>query len=774
MGRYKSVSTLLIVFVLLVLQSINQRASAQESGASWIGVPLGSSDTVNIWSGYRKNFMLEEVPATAVAKIAVDSKYWLYVNGQMVVFEGGLKRGPNPKDTYYDEVDLKPYLKKGNNQLAILVWYFGKNGFSHNSSGKAALFFELKAGSVMVLTDASWKGKRLAEYKTAPAPIPNFRLPESNIYYDAQIADSTWMKDVEVSPSFAEVLTLGKEGDLPWNKLVKRPIPLFKDFGMRKFETKDIITKGDTLVCKLPYNMQFTPYVRLTGKAGQTVKFLTDNYVHYHGSAENIRGEYITKEGQQQYESLGWINGHYLYVVAPNDVQIQEVGYRETGYNSDFVGAFHSDDVFFNTLWEKARRTLYITMRDTYMDCPDRERAQWTGDAVLEAEEAFYALDTRAHALARKWLYEVLDWQREDGSLFAPVPAGNWNKELPDQILATVGYYGIWTYYLHTGDKKILQDLYPRIQRYLNLWDKYPDGLVKLRAGGWQWGDWGENKDMLLLYNLWYYLALKGSSLMADELGKNDDAQRLKLEMAHFATKFNERFWRNGAYRDPAYTGKTDDRVHALAVLAGIASPAQYKAIQHVFLQEEHASPYMEKYVFEAMFTMGIPTEALARHKKRFAPTVNNTYFTTLFEGWGIGSAGYGGGTVNHAWSGGGLTILSAYLCGIRPLSPGYEEILIAPQLGNIRQAAACVTSVKGEVTVDIKEHDKELWLTINIPEGTSGKVVLPVGQYQNVWLNNKRTKQVSTKPNKNKYIYHREDRSLWIAPGKWVIKAQK
>lgn len=141
MGRYKSVSTLLIVFVLLVLQSINQRASAQESGASWIGVPLGPSDTVNIWSGYRKNFMLDEVPATAVAKIAVDSKYWLYVNGQMVVFEGGLKRGPNPKDTYYDEVDLKPYLKKGNNQLAILVWYFGKNGFSHNSSGKAALFF---------------------------------------------------------------------------------------------------------------------------------------------------------------------------------------------------------------------------------------------------------------------------------------------------------------------------------------------------------------------------------------------------------------------------------------------------------------------------------------------------------------------------------------------------------------------------------------------------------------------------------------------------------
>jgi alpha-L-rhamnosidase len=36
----------------------------------------------------------------------------------MVVFEGGLKRGSNPKDTYYDEVDLTPYLKKGDNNTS--------------------------------------------------------------------------------------------------------------------------------------------------------------------------------------------------------------------------------------------------------------------------------------------------------------------------------------------------------------------------------------------------------------------------------------------------------------------------------------------------------------------------------------------------------------------------------------------------------------------------------------------------------------------------------
>ena len=39
-------------------------------------------------------------------------------------------------------------------------------------------------------------------------------------------------------------------------------------------------------------------------------------------------------------------------------------------------------------MWEKSQRTLYITMRDTYMDCPDRERAQWWGDEVNESGEA--------------------------------------------------------------------------------------------------------------------------------------------------------------------------------------------------------------------------------------------------------------------------------------------------------------------------------------------------------------------------------------------------
>ena len=65
-------------------------------------------------------------------------------------------------------------------------------------------------------------------------------------------------------------------------------------------------------------------------------------------------------------------------------------------------------------------------MRDTYMDCPDRERAQWWGDVVNEL-----------------------------------------GKELPLQMLASVGRYGFWTHYFYSGDAETMRDVYPRVKDYL-------------------------------------------------------------------------------------------------------------------------------------------------------------------------------------------------------------------------------------------------------------------------------------------------------------------
>ena len=45
------------------------------------------SDSPNQWIAFRKDLSLDEVPSSAPARISVDSKYWLWVNGKQVVFE---------------------------------------------------------------------------------------------------------------------------------------------------------------------------------------------------------------------------------------------------------------------------------------------------------------------------------------------------------------------------------------------------------------------------------------------------------------------------------------------------------------------------------------------------------------------------------------------------------------------------------------------------------------------------------------------------------------
>lgn len=707
--------------------------------AHWITATESQSAT-NTWICFRKEVDLKGKPVIAIAKIAVDSKYWLWINGRMVIFEGGLKRGPNPQDTYFDEVDLAPYLVKGKNSIAVLLWYFGKDGFSHSSSGKAGLIFQCEAAGEIIKSDQSWNARVNPAFEHSPSPLPNYRLSESNIFFDAQKDLGKWQElDFEASlHGFSPALEIGMPPCAPWNFLVKRPIPQWKDYGLKNYESKRIIVGEyvDTIICRLPYNSQITPYLKIESMAGKTIIIQTDDYAG--GGALNVRAGYSSKSGLQEYESYGWMNGNEVYYFIPKGVNVLDLKYRETGYNSDFAGDFESSDSFLNLLWKKARRTLYITMRDSYMDCPDRERAQWIGDEVNETGEAFYALDARSHLLQKKGMYELIGWQRSDSTLYGPIPAGNWSKELPCQILAAVGYYGFWNYYLNTGDKKPILDLYEGVKKYMGLWKINNSGTVIFRRGDWTWGDWGENIDTVLLENAWYYLAMKGMRNMAQVLEKKEEAQKCQQVMDNLYNAFNKEFWNGKSYRSTDYKYATDDRGQALAVVSGLADKEKYPALFKNFKQEEHASPYMEKYVLEALFIMGEPDYGLTRMKKRFGPMVNFPGYSTLFEGWGIGENGYGGGTFNHAWSGGGLTILSQYLCGIAPLEPGYKLFQIIPEPGSILSAKATVCSVSGYIKSSFVNSQDKFSLTAEVPQTTEAIIGIPKGRYGKILLNGK------------------------------------
>jgi hypothetical protein len=707
----------------------------------------------------------------------VDSKYWLWINGQLVVFEGGLKRGPTPNDTYYDKIDLSRYLIKGQNCIAVLLWYFGKDGFSHKSSGQAGFLFEADIDGTILSSDRSWKIKRHEAYGDTQPPHPNYRLSESNIHFDARKDMIGWYLPDHNDSDWQEPQEFGIPPVAPWNHLWKRPIPLWKDYGLQDYPDSPslpFVSTGQTVICKLPLNLSITPYLKIDAPAGLTIGIETDSYIV--SNQYTLRSEYITRQGLQEFESLGYLTGHEVHYTIPEGVKVLELKYRQTRYNTEFTGSFQCDDPFYNTLWLKARNTMILNMRDCFQDCPDRERAQWWADAVNILGQTFYSCDTNSHALIRKAISNLVEWQKPDKVLFEPVPAGNWDKELPQRLLTSIGRYGFWTYYFYTGDAETMQQAYPHVRDYLSLWQLGPDGLVVYRTGDWDWTDWEDNFDSVAITNAWYYLALESAAEMALLTNHSNDVEEYHTKMQSIKKNFNQIFWNGNEYRSPQYTGQTDDRANALALIAGISDPDQWPKILQVLNQQLHASPYMEKYVLEAFFLMHDTQEGLDRMKKRYEPMVESD-ITTLWEVWN--QQEWGGCSLNHGWSGGPLMLLSQYVAGIAPEKAGFESYHVFPQMGHLKSIEAAVPTVKGLIKVTLKRNEKEFSLSLHSPSQTTALVGIPKDAIkditliqangQTIWQQGMETKSIEGLKfqNQDEYYY-----KFIAAPGQWHFTA--
>ena len=677
----------------------------------------------NVWMCFRKTVELEAVPEDLTAFICADSKYWLTINGKPVVFEGGAKRGPTPDGSYFDTVPVGRFFKRGKNVICALVWYWSKDtSFSSTDSGKAGFLFE--AGPIV--SDSSWRVCRHPAYGTDPRKKqPNFRLPEFNIYYDARKDIGDWCAADFDDSGWEHATENGKGGCAPWGTLFPRGIPLLKDYGLKDYENAAeyngrTFTARTKITLDLPYNAQCTPYLKIDAPAGKKISITTENT-----SIGAVRDAYITKDGTQEFEALGWFNGQHISYVIPAGTTILALKYRETGYDTAFSGSFSCENEALNTLWQKSLRTLYVTMRDNFMDCPDRERAQWWGDVTNEMAMSMYALDTSALLLYQKGVACMLGHiDPKTKILQTVVPCSGDYFELPMQQLA--GICGFWTYYLYTGDRAFLKTVYDAAVDYVRLWTIGENGLVEHRGGSWDWMDWGILADKAAIENAWYYYALSCIRNMAQVLEK--DSGDLSARMETIRNAYSA-LWTKHGFKS-SHAALPDDRANALAVLAGLASPEQYETLATVLTKTKNASPYMEYYVLEALCKMGRYDLAKARILQRYKGMIEEDY-STLWEHWLKL-----GGTRNHAWSGGPLVIMSKHFAGIRPTEAGWDSLILQPQTDLCAQIDCTVPTVKGYIRLSAQKTNGALTLDAGLPKSTKALLYLPYADGQTVRCN--------------------------------------
>lgn len=775
--------------------------------AHWIRVS-GESNK-NVWANYRRDFTLESVPQSALVKIACDNKYWLYVNGELVVNEGGLNRGPNESDTYYDQVDIAGALKEGKNYICVLAWYWGETGSDTHylTSQKRAMILSTslhdERNRLIDTGDGRWYSAINNAY-TQGGTRPNIYLGEFNIKYDAG-SETDWLSaDFSPEKNGWEIAQAvgndasdpGYAGDAPWNKLVLRPTPLFKNYELTLIapdacETSSDGSGGTVYTLRMPYNMQFYPYVKLGSSTSAGLKIIAETETT---GMSSLKMEYTTKSGEQEYEHKGWLSGDRLSFTVPSGAVVESLGYRQTGYAVEsgestlFRGYFdsvvRSDDPslvsfngghsweagetsaennFYDELWTKAVYTLYLCMRDGYMDCPDRERGQYIGDALNEIEESFYALGPTLNALSAKAVREICAGQEEytyNGRTYyamSCIEPFQSVHEIPIQELGTA--VAAWSYYLYTGDVSLAVDCFTPLYNYLTNYDFVTEGdyegTIRMRpaeelmkqTGLGQWTDWEYNQDTRIAINCWWYMSAVAVRGLADVEGVNVSAEQTawldesisKVEenfhkfwndnLNAYATDFSEDEWYQPAVRGDG-THLVDDRVNALAVVSGLADSEKYAAIRDVFMGTDskpayqNASIYMEKYVLQALYMMGCPEDAMERMNLRFGAIVNDKEDSTLPEYWNKAE-----GTKNHGWSGGALIALSHYATGIEPTKPGYEAWEVCPQLGNFETIRTNVPSEIGDITLTISVVEDSLEMTVTSPGGNAEIWVPVVGE---------------------------------------------
>jgi len=143
-----------------------------------------------------------------------------------------------------------------------------------------------------------------------PDTLPNLRLPESSLLFDARKDEPAWTEPgIDVS-AWSAPMTSGVPPAAQWGPLTARLIPLWKDYGLLDFPSvsKPLPARGGTITARLPYNAQINPWIKINAPADREIDIRTDNFMG--GSQPNIHVKYVTRDGIQEFEAPGWMNGH--------------------------------------------------------------------------------------------------------------------------------------------------------------------------------------------------------------------------------------------------------------------------------------------------------------------------------------------------------------------------------------------------------------------------------------------------------------------------------
>lgn len=430
------------------------------------------------------------------------------------------------------------------------------------------------------------------------------------------------------------------------------------------------------------------------------------------------------------------------------------------------IGTFSCSDDRLNRLHEIVEWSFRGNACEVPTDCPQREKAGWTGDWQLFVPTAAYLFDVAG--FSRKWLNDVRADQWDNGVIVNISPSPGPEVTGAEFMAFTNGSSGWgdaivlvpWEIHLATGDTGILEDNWEAMNRWLDFirttaeGKRYPARVAGkatpapheqyLWDTGFHFGEWMEpggpapdlfaskSMDNGIVATAYFRHTAAIMAKAAAALGRRDEARKLSELSANVRRAWQQEYLRADGTVDG---GTQANCVRALAF--DLVPDAARAAVtgQLVNLVREAgthlgtgflATPYL----LPALADNGQVDLAYELLMQDTAPSwllMVDRGATTIWEDWnGIGPDGSPRGSLNHYSKGSVISFLHRYTAGLRqaPGSAGYERIIIEPRPGaGITSAATSHRGPQGLIDVSWTIHDGGITLSATIPPGTTAEV---------------------------------------------------
>ena len=512
----------------------------------------------------------------AVFRISCDGDYTLLVNGK---YATGGQYGDYEHYKIYDSIDIAPYLTVGENEVSILVWYFGENTQRYIKADAGVIFELLTDVGTALVSGAHTPARKSSAYRSGYRKLITRQLGFSFLY-DA---------NKENGGEFAPATVVKKNCDL-------YPLPIKKMELLPKKDIRILKNEGNYYLVDLGEETVGHPTLELVSEDTQLITVawgedLDGQHVRRLIGGRDFSFEYITRVGTNAYTNyMLRISGRYLEIYSEKPIKLNYLGVIPVFYPVTELPLTAKTELDRQIL-DRCVRTLRLCMMEHYVDTPWREQCLYVLDSrnqMLCGYRAF--LDGNAE-YAKANLRLIGKDKREDGLLSICYPCG---MDLTIPSFSLYYFMQVREYLDFTGDLLFVEEIYPKLLSIIEVFvKKVKGGLLTTFEGTnhWNFYEWipslegrlfeSEEPRADLVINSLFVLALQNLKVIAERIGKEFPYNDLIAEVkANADTAFYSE-------KDKAYTlyeGSGDLTVlgNALAILSGIARDS--KALAEVIL----------------------------------------------------------------------------------------------------------------------------------------------------------------------------------------------